>query len=491
VVEKSLLLKEALVFLISLSWVVSCTAPTPFGATQTLLPSLTAALPAAVVTSTSAPASSPSPTVTITPAPAATVDPSVFRFNDSLFGTPVTLQLFQVETVAESAKVRVNGIETRKVSGPFTINWGDGIEDEGWFAFEHEYSDRSQNYIIRVTAHYEDGSSATVEKEALFLKPPAVNISTAQLALLPDQLLVTIPNQPIQLESRLYTLPDGMTYFDETFFKHASRSTVEYLLSVAASIQYDLVNRDVSMPDGMFRQVVLRSPEFAGMYSLWYTSPPSFVVGDNGFSDTLQYSSFFHEMGHNFTLNSPALFYYGGKIDGPANAIYSESMANIFAYATAYELLNHAEEYGLNRQLALEIEQSALASMQGTRYTYDNYVRSGMKFTSWNNPATPEDETLGTFGAIAYQFCVHAEQTGLGYRLPVQRMMALLQTADEDLLALYDADHDTHEADSFRATLMVAAMSYGFNTDLREEFRALGFPIADPVYDELMHRINP
>ncbi|MBC8424286.1 hypothetical protein H8E07_09205 [bacterium] len=43
-------------------------------------------------------------------------------------------------------------------------------------------------------------------------------------------------------------------------------------------------------------------------------------------------------MGHNATLNFPAVHDYGGKIDGYVNAIYSETMAQIFQYATAYEL---------------------------------------------------------------------------------------------------------------------------------------------------------
>ena len=41
-----------------------------------------------------------------------------------------------------------------------------------------------------------------------------------------------------------------------------------------------------------------------------------------------------HEMGHNATLNSPADYYFGGKTDGPANAILSETIAQIFQHAT-------------------------------------------------------------------------------------------------------------------------------------------------------------
>jgi len=363
--------------------------------------------------------------------------------------------------------------------------------EEGGFPFEHQYPDVSHSYTVRVTSHYGDGSSATREQEVPFQKAPPITLSVVQLTPLPENLLVTIPDHPTGLGTRLYRPPDDLASFDETFFKHASRSTVESLLTVAASIQYDLANHDVFMPDGTFRQIVLRSPGYQGMFSLWYTNPPAYAVGDYGFADTFQYSSFFHEMGHNFTLNSPARFYYGGKIDGQANAIYSESLANIFAHATAYELLNHAEQYGISDRLAKEIQQSALESMQITRNAYDNYVNSGMKFASWNNLATPEDETFGVFQTIAYKFCLHAEATRLGYRLPIQRMMALLQTADDNLLARYDRDHDTPQADAFRATLMIAALSHAFDADLREEFQALHFPIDDRVYEDLIQRVKP
>jgi hypothetical protein len=116
----------------------------------------------------------------------------------------------------------------------------------------------------------------------------------------------------------------------------ASRATVEYVLSVAAWIQCEFTNGDVYAPDGNFQQVVLRDADFGGMYSIWFTPPPGFAAGDYAFQGSPEDSSLFHEMGHNFTLNSPVEFCYGGKIDGWANAIFSETMAQIFAHATAF-----------------------------------------------------------------------------------------------------------------------------------------------------------
>jgi hypothetical protein len=61
-------------------------------------------------------------------------------------------------------------------------------------------------------------------------------------------------------------------------------------------------------------------------------------------------------------------------------------------------------------------------------------------------------------------------------------MMKLLQGFNESWWRNYDQEHNTASADTFRATLMVSAMSYGFGKDLRAEFRNLNFPINDGIY---------
>ena len=78
------------------------------------------------------------------------------------------------------------------------------------------------------------------------------------------------------------------------------------MLSAAAAIQNDLANSNVCLVDGGFRQCVLRDPAAGGMYSIWYSSPVAFGSADYAFQGTPGYSSFFHEMGHNVTLNFPA-----------------------------------------------------------------------------------------------------------------------------------------------------------------------------------------
>jgi hypothetical protein len=194
-----------------------------------------------------------------------------------------------------------------------------------------------------------------------------------------------------------------------------------------------------------------------------------------------------HEMGHNVSLNSPAGYYSGRWIGGNANAIYSESMAQIFAHATAYHLLNRYQGYGISDSLAADIEYSVLSSMRTVRRFYEEYLSTGRPFASWNDPSTPVDETISTFMTIAYKFFEHVELDSSGCIIPLKRMMALLQTFNEDMKVSYNPQNNTTEAETFRSTLMVAALSYAFQMDLREEFRELNFPIDDAVYNELYY----
>lgn len=409
-----------------------------------------------------------------------------FDFKRYLFGEPPSLNVFVNSLNSSTGQVVISGGDYRSPSIPFTWDWGDGSVNDGWFPQGHTYSDLTKNYILKVTAHYSDGTADCAEIIIRFVSPIISPVS-----LLPG-IAVSIPASDVTLTSRMpgYGIPGSLTYFDDSFFDIISRSTTEYILTVAAAIQKDLVNDDVYLIDGGFNQVLLRYPSFGGMCSLWYTSPVSFGVGDYGFQGTIQWSSFIHEMGHNFTLNSPADYYYGGKIDGCANAVYSESMAQIFQHATAYEIINNASAFGLSEDIVADIKQSAISSIRIVRNSYEDYVNSGKNFASWNDPNTPQDDTFNTFMTIAYQFFVHAENSGHGYRQPLKRMMRLLQVLNEDLRQRYDQHHNTAKADTFRATLMTTAVAYGFDEDLRNEFRSLNFPISDEIYEMLIELAN-
>ncbi len=407
---------------------------------------------------------------------------------------------FKVELFGGSARIFANIVTQDVGTGYVQINggaadlatqpvwdFGDGTVLGSWFPVEHTYLLPRSNYIVRVTGRFTDGATNSTELLVRFA-PPAIKPVT-----LPKELLVTVPPGGVSLVSRMpgYGFSPDLSFFDDGFFTtNLPRDMVEYILTAAAALQWEFVNSNVFLVDGGFRQVVLRDPNFGGMYSIWYSSPVAFGSGDYGFQGTPQYSSFFHEMGHNFTLNFPAGHYYGGKIDGNANAIYSETLAQIFQHATAYEIMNRAAELGLSGDLVFDIRQSASSSISLVRAAYEHYLESGTNFFSWNDPATPDDETFDTFMAIAYKFLAHAETAGQGYAMPTRRLMRLLGVFDENLQQQYDAQNNTAAADRFRATLLVAGLSHAFQLDLREEFRGLRFPVDDDLYGKLMSRVG-
>lgn len=414
--------------------------------------------------------------------PVASAHGGEFSFSPQFFGPPSTLSIFVQSLDVSSGLVEINGADAQQSMIPFSWDWGDSLQTQGFFPQQHTYAEPTRNYVVRVTAHYPGGGTDAAETVVRFVAP---EISPIQL---PAESLVSIPASLATLTSRMpgYGLPD-LGFFDDQEFSVVPRSTVEYVLSVAAFVQKDLVNGNVAKVSGGFQQVLLRDPALSGggMYSLWFTDPVAFGAGAEAVSGTIAYSSFMHEMGHNFTLNSPAGFFYGGKIDGNANAIFSESMAQIFQHATAYEIINHSADYGLSDDLVADLKFSAVASMKLVRNSFDRYVQEGASFNSWNDPNTPDDETFDTFMTIAFKFFEHAETSGQGYRLPLKRMMQLLQILDQDMVDRYDQDHDTAAAEAFRATLMIAAVSHAFGLDLRPEFTALHFPIDDVTYRNL------
>ena len=86
---------------------------------------------------------------------------------------------------------------------------------------------------------------------------------------------------------------------------------------------------------------------------------------------------------------------------------------------------------------------------------------------------------------VAYVFCDLAEKRS-EYRTPLKRMMRLMQTFSP-------RDHrrfQQRENESFRATFLVAAMSYAFDTDLRGRFRKLNFPVSDEICHEFLARMQ-
>jgi hypothetical protein len=407
-------------------------------------------------------------------------DLDTFDYQQALSGPANSLSPVLESANAATGMVTVNGGDLRQPSQPFVFDWDDGSTSTGFFPSTHTFGDVRRNYTIHVTAHYPGGTTGEASVP-LWFRPPIVS----PVSLEPG-LTVTIPAALPVLGTRLYPVPPNLTALSADTLGGLPRTAAEYLLSVVAQLQHNYANHDVVPVAGAFHQVVLRDPTMrGGMYSLWFTSPVALAVGADDFRFESQLSSVFHEMGHNVTLNSPASFQYGGHIDGPANAIFSEAMAQVFQHATVYDLVRDGATYGLGCDIRGAVEASGLASFGVLRSAYEEYVRSGARYSSWNNPATPGDETVGTFMTVAFKFFEHAQAAGTGVHDPLQRMMRVLQTFDASMQQSYDPLHDSPQGSSFRATLMVAALSAALDTDMRQEFRALGFPIDDTTFAAL------
>jgi len=419
-------------------------------------------------------------------APLCTASQALERFNytDCLFGGPKPLHVELIGIDRESGVVECNGFDPGQPLEPFAWDWGDGTSSSGFFPQAHVYENRERNYVIQVTAHYRDGTRDTAE----VLVPFGPLILPPGRPALPDNIRVSAPhNLPVLHVVRApYGLPLNRVGFADTEFQASTRETVEYVLTQAAAIQVGFANDNVCKTDGRFDQVLLLDPEIEGMYSLWYTDPMGIKMGGHPFTGEVPWSSIFHEMGHNATLNSPTPFHWGFKQDGPANTIYSETMAQIFQHATAYELVNDKHKYGISDELALDIAQSARKTMEVVRRSYESYRNSGCRYSSWNDASTEHDDTFDTFMTIAHTFFEHAERDGMGYREPLRRLMAFLQRFNPEWEQRFSARENSPDAERFRATLMAAALSHAFKSDLRPEFRELNFPIDDAIFEGLV-----
>jgi hypothetical protein len=412
--------------------------------------------------------------------------PASFNYSPYLFGALHTLSVSVESVDTVTGQVRVNGVDLQGPRTPFTWKWGDGTVTSGFFPQVHTYAVRSANHIVTVVAHYSTGNTDSAQCLARFVPPVIIPVA------LPGLTEVHVPSSQVTLVSRMegYGFSSALTFFGDSFFVTIPRPSLEYVLSAAASIEMDLINDNVFLPDGDFHQDVLRDPSAGGAYSIWYSTPVALGAGDAMLSGAPDYSSLFHEMGHNFTLNFPGNYFFGGKIDGNANAIYSESMAQIFQHSCGFEIVNGYEAYGLSNDLVFDIKQSLISSIGVVRKGYEDYLGGGRKFASWNNPATPADETYGTFMTIAYEFCAQAESLGVGYRGPLKRLTSFLGRFDTSMSEAYAPQESTAAADSFRATLMGAALSYAFDKDLRPLLRSLNFPIDDVWYDNLLAGVS-
>lgn len=202
-------------------------------------------------------------------------DTAEFNFLEELFGYSSSAMNIEIEE-KKDGRIKINGYASNESTISITFNWGDGNIIDGWFPQEHIYTDISKNYYVTVTANYGPDLKDYARILVRFVPP---NITRVPI---PPEIAVTIPDQKINLGTRLYGISDDFNYFEERYFdQYIPRADLEYILSVTAWIQYEFVNRDVYLIDGAFNQVVLKNPN-GGFGSLWFTNPPSFICDDFG-----------------------------------------------------------------------------------------------------------------------------------------------------------------------------------------------------------------
>jgi hypothetical protein len=373
--------------------------------------------------------------------------------------------------------VEISGGDSRRPDTPFRFDWGDGRTSHEFFPTAHTYKNHSRNYVVTVTATYGRGATDSAVVVVRFVPAVLGNYTV------PADIAVSLPASlpPIGSTEPGYR-PPAVLAFPDNALPREGRAVCERVLGAFAAIQQDLVNGDLARTDGTFRQVVALPAAATKPYafSIWYSQPVMLVAQARALGGDPDWSTLAHEMGHNATLNTPAAYRLGGKIDGPANAIVSETLAQIFQHVTCHVLVNHATDYGIPDDLAAEIAQRARVS-----FAYLKSRNGNAPFASWNDPATPADETLPTFMTLAYQFFAAGDLDGADYRPATRRLMFFLQHWNRDWQARFSPRKNSPAAEAFRATLIVAAISYGTVHDLRPTFRALKFPVDDALYDEL------
>jgi hypothetical protein len=71
---------------------------------------------------------------------------------------------------ANSGAVMLNGVDLRRPSTPFRFEWGDGTSSQNFFPASHAYVNLKRNYVVKITAVYEDGTTQTITVPVLFRK---------------------------------------------------------------------------------------------------------------------------------------------------------------------------------------------------------------------------------------------------------------------------------------------------------------------------------
>ena len=155
-----------------------------------------------------------------------------FNFQSVLFGPTQSLSLNVVSVNSANGAVTINGGDTRQPGTPFSWQWGDNSTTSGFFPQTHTYLNTTSNYVVTVTAFYNDGSTGTAQTIVWFATP------SIRAVALPSDTSVTIATSPQALVSRQtgYGFSPQLTNFTSTSFGIIPQTTIQYVLTAAAAI---------------------------------------------------------------------------------------------------------------------------------------------------------------------------------------------------------------------------------------------------------------
>src|SRR5436305_4231118 len=84
------------------------------------------------------------------------------------------LHLTIVSLDKSTGTVQLTGGDARGPQTPFTWAWGDGVTTTGFFPLSHTYANVTQNYVLQVTAHENDGSTDCAQINITFAPPKPI-----------------------------------------------------------------------------------------------------------------------------------------------------------------------------------------------------------------------------------------------------------------------------------------------------------------------------
>ncbi len=163
---------------------------------------------------------------------------AAFNYSAVLAGEqPLSAIVYQIT----GSTITLSGSDFDQPTTPFTINWADGVTTDGFFPLVHTYASTNQNYDITVTSHENDGSSFSAETAAVFVAP--VVSHNLNVAFTP----VSFPQSVGNIQGGFGLTPTTSSWQPFTDFGIDGQSSIEYVLSVAASVAFRMDNSTTNL----------------------------------------------------------------------------------------------------------------------------------------------------------------------------------------------------------------------------------------------------